>query len=155
MVGILLALGGFCALVAVYTVLLNARGRKAERAIARVRGAQNAASFAEMFSTEAERAVAWALYPRLEKLTFTQELPLSKADRLFSRSFSGSILSDEAAAHWLNFDDEDLWDDVLAVLTDLGCDVPKTVVADELEGVESVGQLVTALSKLASRRAIR
>ena len=92
MLGTLLIAGGFSAFVG-YTVLFNMRGREAERALAQVRGTQNATSFAEMYPTDAERVVARTLYPRLEKLTFTRELPLSKEDRLCSVPYSGSILS--------------------------------------------------------------
>src|SRR5438105_13793959 len=108
-----------------------------------------------MFPTNEERIVAGTLYPRLERLTFTRELPLSKEDRLFSIPYSGSILSDEVTAHCLRFDDEDIWDDVIAVLTELRCTLPKTVIADELQDVETIGQLVTALAKLTSQPAIR
>jgi hypothetical protein len=149
MLGTLLIAGGFSAFVG-YTVLFNMRGHKAERALAQVRGTQNATSFAEMFPTDAERVVARTLYPRLEKLTFTRELPLSKEDRLCSVPYSGSILSDEVTAHCLDIDAEDLWDGVVAVLTELRCEVPKTVIADGLRGVETVGQLVIALAKLTS-----
>lgn len=154
MLGTLLIAGGFSAFVA-YTVLFNARGRKAERALAKARGPQNATSFAEMFPTDAERIVARTLYPRLEKLTFTRELPLSKEDLLFSTPYSVSILSDEVTAYNLSFDDEDLSDDVVAVLTELRCGAPKAVIADELQGVETLGQLVSALAKLAPQPANR
>src|SRR6478672_8734951 len=146
----LLITGGFSAFVA-YTVLLNVRGRKVERALAKVRGVQNAYSFAETFPTDAERVVARTLHPRLERLTFTRELPLLKEDRLFSPPYSGSILSDEVTGHCLGFDDEDLWDDVVAVVKKLGCDAPKTLIADQLQGVETVSQLVTALAKVTSQ----
>jgi len=154
MLGALLIAGGFSAFVA-YTVLDNVRGRKGERALAKARGAQNATSFAELFPTDAERIVARALYPQLENLTFTRELPLSKEDRLFPTPQNGSVLSDEVTAPCLSFDDEDLWDGVVAVLSELRCDTPKIVIADELQGVETVGQLVSALAKLASQPAIR
>lgn len=154
MLGTLLIAGGFSAFVA-YTVLFNVRGHKAERSLAQVRGVQNAIAFAEFFPTDAERVVARTLYPRLQRLTFTRELPFSKEDRLFSHPYSGSILSNEVTAHCLSFDDEDLWDDIVAVLTELGCDAPKTVIADQLQGVETVGQLVTALAMLTSQPAIR
>ena len=147
MLGTLLITCGFSAFVG-YTVLFNIRGRKAERAVAKARGTQNATSFAEMFPTDAERLVARMLYPRLEKLTFTRELPLSKEDRLFSTPYSRSILCAEVTVHDLNFDDEDLWDELIAVLTELRCEAPKTVIADELQGVETIGQLVTALAKV-------
>jgi hypothetical protein len=84
-----------------------------------------------------------------------ESLPLSKEDRVFSHPYSGSILSDEVTAHCLSFDDEDLWDDIVAVLSELGCDAPKPVIADQLQGVETVGQLVTALAMLTSQPAIR
>jgi hypothetical protein len=154
MLGTILIVGGFSAFVG-YTVLFNVRGRKAERALAKARGTQNATSFAEMFPTDAERVVAGTLYPRLEKLTFTRALPLSKEDQLFSALYTGSILFDEVTAHYLNFDDEDLWDDIVAVLTELCSDAPQTVIANELQGVETIGQLVTALAKLTSQTAIR
>jgi len=154
MLGTLLIAGGFSAFV-FYTVVLNARGRKAERELARARGTQNATTFADMFPTEPERVVARTLYPRLEKLTFTKALPLSKEDRLFSTPHTASILSDEATSHYLNFDDEDVWDDVVAVLKELSCDAPKTLIANEIQGVETIGQLVTGLAKLTSRPATR
>jgi len=153
MLGTLLIAGGVSAFVG-YTVLLNVRGRKAERALAKARGTQDATSFAEMFPTDTERVIARMLYPRLEKLTFTRELPLSKEDRLFSTPYSSSILSDDVAAHRLNFDDEDLWDELIAILAELRCDTPEIVIADELQGVETIGQLVTALAKVTSQPAI-
>jgi hypothetical protein len=146
MLGALLIAGGFSAFVG-YTVLFNTRGRKAERAVAQARGTQSAPSFAEMFPTDAEQDVARALYPRLEKLTFTGQLPLLREDRLFFNRNTGSILSEEVSAQHLNFDDEELWEEIVAVLPELHCDTPKTVIADELQGVETVGQLVTALAK--------
>jgi len=149
MLGTLLIAGGFSAFVG-YAVLFNLRGRKAERALAQARGIQDATSFAEMFPTEAERVVARTLYPQLERLTFSRVLPLSKEDRLCSIPYSGSILSDKMIAHCLNFDDEDLWDGVVAVLTELRCEAPKTVIRDGLQGVETVGQFVLALAKLTS-----
>ena len=51
----------------------------------------------------------------------------------------------------MRFLEEDLFDEVIAVLAELECNVPKTVVADELEGVETVGQLVSALAKVISQ----
>jgi hypothetical protein len=154
MLGTLLITGGFSAFVG-YTIVLNVRGGKAERALSHARGAQSATTFAEMFPTDAERVVARMLYPRLEKLTYTKAFPLSKEDRLFSTPHTGSILSDEATAYYLNFDDEDVWDDAIAVLRDLSCDAPKSVIADEMQGVETIGQLVTGLAKLTSRPATR
>lgn len=154
MLGTLLLAGGISAFVG-FTVLINVRGHNAERALAKTRGAQNATSFAEMFPTEAERVIARMLYPRLEKLTFTRELPLSKEDRLFSTPNSTLILSDEVVAHHLDFDDEDLWDELIAVLTELQCEAPKTVIADQLQAVETIGQLVTALAKVKSEPAIQ
>jgi hypothetical protein len=141
---------GFLAFV-IFTILFSIRERKIERGLAQIRGAQDVTSFAEIFSTGAERAVARALYPRLKKQTATRALPLIKEDRLFSLSYHASILSDSAIAHSLRFLEEDLFDEVIAVLAELGCSVPKTVVADELEGVETVGQLVSALAKVISQ----
>ena len=134
-----------------FVILFNVQQRKTERALAQVRGAQNTASFAAMFRTDAERVVAGALYPRLKQQTATRELPLLREDRLFSDPYSGSILSDSATAHCLRFLEEDLFDMVLEVLTELRCDAPKTVVADQLQGVETVGQLVTALAEVTSQ----
>ena len=154
MLGTLLILGGISAFVG-YTVLLNVRGHQAERALAEARGIQNATSFAEMFPTDAERVIARMLHPRLEKLTLTRELPLLKEDRLFSTPDSGSILSDDVTAHHLSFDDEDLWHEVIAILAELRCEAPEIVIADGLQGVETVGQLVTALAKVTSQPAVR
>ena len=108
-----------------------------------------------MFPTDGERVVARMLYPRLEKLTFTRELPLSKEGRLFSTPYNSSILCAEVTVFDLNFDDEDLWDELIAVLTELRCEAPKTVIADELQVVETIGQLVTALAKVTSEPAIQ
>lgn len=113
MLGTLLIAGGISAFVG-YTVLFNVRGRKAERTLAKARGTQNATSFAQIFPTDAERVIARILYPRLENLTFTGELPLLREDRPFSTPHAGSILPGEVAAHDSDFDDEDLWDEVIA-----------------------------------------
>jgi hypothetical protein len=141
---------GFFAFV-FFTILLNLRERKIERTLAQIRGAQDVTSFTEMFSTDAERAVARALYPRLKRQTATRAVPLIKEDRLFSLPYDGSILSDSATAHSLRFLEEDLLDEVIAVLAELECNAPKTVVADELEGVETVSQLVSSLAKVISQ----
>jgi hypothetical protein len=141
---------GFLALVVVI-VLFNIRERKTERALAHVRGAQDLSAFAAMFSTDAEHSMAKALYPRLEQQTSTRELPLVKEDRLFPPPFDGSILSELATGHCLRFLEEDLFDVVMAALAELGCNTPETVVADELQGVETVGQLVTGLARLTSQ----
>jgi hypothetical protein len=135
----------------VFLVFSNIRDRKTEKALAQLRGAQVVASFAEMFSTDAERAVARTLYPRFEQQTATRNLPLAREDKLFSPPYSGSILSEQATAHCLRFLEEDLFDAVLAVLRELGCDAPQTVVADELDGVETVGQLITALARVTAQ----
>jgi hypothetical protein len=153
MLGTVLVVGAVSAVG--YSILLNMREHKADRAMANARGAENATSFAETFPTEAERTVALALYPRLQKLTLTGELPFLKEDLLFSPAYSLSIVSDEAAAHHLNFDHEDLWDNVVAVLAELDCDAPKTVIGDELQDVKPIGQLESALAKLTSKPAIR
>jgi len=146
----LLIVCGFLAFV-VFIALFNIQEHKTERALAQLRGAQDATSFAALFVTDAERVVAKALYPRLEQQTATRTLPLAREDKLFSPPYSGSILSESATAHCLRFLEEDLFDEVLAVVTELGCDAPKTVVADELQGVETVGQLVTALARVTSQ----
>jgi len=150
MLGTLLIAGGISAFVG-YTVLFNVRGRKAERALAKARGTQNATSFAEIFPTDAERVTARILYPRLEELTFTGELPLLKEDRLFSTPSASSTLPGEVATHDLDFDDEDLWEEVIAALKELRCEAPESVIASGLQGVETVGQLVTALAKVTSQ----
>jgi hypothetical protein len=103
-----------------------------------------------MFAMDAERAIARNLYPRLQRLTFTGNLPLLKEDRLFPAVRSGSILSDEASVHTLGFDDEDLADEVIACLKELGCAVPQSALTDGLSGVKTIGQLVSALAKLSS-----
>ena len=138
---------GFLAFV-FFTILFNIRERKMERGLAQIRGAQDVTSFTEIFSTDAERVVARALYPRLKHQTATRAVPLIREDRLFSLSDNGSILPDSATVYSLRFLEEDLFDEVIAVLAELECNVPKTVVADELEGVETVGQLVSALAKV-------
>jgi hypothetical protein len=135
----------------VFLVFSSMRDRKTEKALAQLRGAQDVTSFAAMFSTDAERAVARALYPRLEQQTATRNLPLVREDKLFSPPDSGSILSEQATAHCLRFLEEDLFDAVLAVLRELGCEAPQTVVADELDGVETVGQLITALARVTAQ----
>jgi hypothetical protein len=73
---------------------------------------------------------------------------LSKEDRLFAAPYVDAIVSNEVTSHCLNLDDEDLWDDVIGVLA--GCDCPELVIADQLQGVDTVGHLVTALAKVAS-----
>jgi hypothetical protein len=146
----ILVVCGFLAFV-FFTILFNIRERKVERTLAQIRGAQDVTSFTEIFSTDAERVVARALYPRLRQQTATRAVPLIKEDRLFSLPYNRSILSDSATAHSLRFLEEDLFDQVIAVLAELECNVPKTVVADELEGVETVGQLVSALAKVISQ----
>ena len=146
----LLIVCGFSAFV-VFVALFNIQEHKTEKALSQLRGGQDATSFAALFVTDAERVVAKALYPRLQQQTATRKLPLAREDKLFSAPYSGSILSESATAHCLRFLEEDLFDEALAVLAELGCDVPKTVAADELQGVETVGQLVTALARVTSR----
>jgi len=136
---------------AVFLVFSNIRDRKTEKALALLRGAQDVTSFAAMFSTDAERAIARALYPRLEQQTATRNLPLVREDKLFSPPYSGSILSEQTTAHCLCFEEVDLFDTVLAVLRELECDAAKTLVGDELDGVETVGQLITALARVTAR----
>ena len=103
-----------------------------------------------MFETDAERSVARKLYPRLESLTFTRKLPIFREDRLFSAPYSGSLLSEEVSAQTLDFDDEDLADEVIGCLKELGCEAPQMAVTNELSAVKTVGQLVSALAKLRS-----
>lgn len=147
-----MALVILCGVVAfLFLVLWNIRDRRTEKALAQLRGAQDVTSFAAMFSTDAEPPVARNLYPRLEQQTATRNLPLAREDKLFSPPYGGSILSEEATAHCLCFLEEDLFDAVLAVLRKLGCDAPQTVVADELDGVETVGQLITALARMTAQ----
>lgn len=135
----------------VFIAFSNIRDRRTEKALAQVRGAQDVTSFAAMFSTDAERTVARTLYLRLEQQTATRNLPLVREDKLFSPPYSGSILSEQATAHCLRFLEEDLFDTVLAALRELDCDAPQTVVADELDGVETVGQLITALARVTAQ----
>ena len=139
----------------VFFALFSIREHKTERALARLRGAQDISSFAAMFSTDAERTIAKVLYPRLEQQASTREFPLAKEDRLFSPQFGGSILSESATGYCLRLLEEDLFDLAIAALTEVGCNAPEIVVADELQGVESVGQLVTALGRLTSQPTAR
>ncbi len=103
-----------------------------------------------MFSTDAERLVATRLYPRLERLTFSRELPLLKDDRLFSAAYSGFNPVRRSGRAPLGFDDEDLLDEVRAVFKEIGCEASEAAFADELQGAETVGQLITALANLTS-----
>jgi len=50
----------------------------------------------------------------------------------------------------LGFDDEDLLDEVRAVFKEIGCEASEAAFADELQGAETVGQLITALANLTS-----
>jgi len=140
---------GVVALVA-HTLWFNHTGRDKERALVKTRIAQNATSFAKMFGTEAEQLVAAKLYPRLERLTFTHALPLYMDDRLFSTHAFGSILSPGPTEHTLGFDREDLLDEVLATVKELGYKTPSDaeLSAELHQGIETVGQLVQAVARL-------
>jgi hypothetical protein len=125
---------GVAAFVAV-NVWLNLKGRKKERRLQRIRGAQDAKAFAAMFAAEPERLVAENLYPRLQSITYTHALPLAKDDTFPA----------------LHFDPEDLLDEVRGVFADLGCNKPNsTELTQGLAGVETIGELVVALAKLTS-----
>jgi hypothetical protein len=120
----------------IITAWLNVKGRRRERVIAKARGPQqDVAAFVGMFTTAAERQVARKLYPRLQNITYTHELPLAKDDTFRT----------------LGVDADDLLDEVLAVFADLGCHKPTDAELNaELAGVKTIGQLVTAIANLTS-----
>jgi hypothetical protein len=134
----IIAIGVAGLAVVVITVWHNVRGRRRERAIVNARGPQDVAAFVGMFTTDAERLVAQKLYPRLQSLTHTHELPLAKDD-IFRT---------------LDIDIEDLLDEVVAVFADLGCRKPTdSELSDGLAGVKTIGQLVSAIANLTTAAA--
>ena len=131
-------LGGGASAFVMATIWLNVRGRRRERHLLQIRGAQDAKSFAAMFAAEAEQAVATALYPRLQRITYTHAVPFTKDDTFRA----------------LDFDAEDLLDEVMAIFGDLGSNTPTSrELSQELTGVSTVGELVAALARLRMRDA--
>ncbi len=134
---ILSGVGIVAALMGWYVLVERPRRhrRRFERALLQQRGEQDAKGFAALFDDESERQVAEKLYPKLQALTVTNCVPLCLDDFLFQE---------------LQIDDEDLTDEIDAVLADFGRGIPSE---NEWEtafgkGVKTVRDLVSAVSTI-------
>jgi hypothetical protein len=126
---ILFLVSGFVA----WTIWLNIRGRRYERRLSRERGSQTESEFVSLFQTEAEQYAAKLLYPRIESLTFTKQLPLRADDSLTNEPLS--IVPDD-----LTFEIEELFAES-GMCFSLNPDA-----ADALSKARTVGELVARIA---------
>lgn len=130
--------------LATYVMVERSRRRrqKFELALLQERGQQSATEFAALFVNESERRVAERLYPKLQELTATESVPLRPEDLLFTQ---------------LAIDDEDLIDEIDAVFSEFGRKRPNTREWDVAfgGGINTVGELVTAVKQLLERTSPR